>query len=193
MDYTPRIFHAVFTALLCIICLLLGTRFPRYSFAFDLGAFIFSIILVIVLILLVMDGRRIVIDSMTDFAVAFGKLDDEGRAAMAFQFPTMRYEMKRGRVRAMFESTNVPIDMFKDFLLDSSAGQVSPERNWQTAERPAWAWLEIYTHLADKQLIVADSAAGSHSHRWVGNAYQHLCAYWLAGRSIPNLSEMETA
>lgn len=192
MDYTPRIFHAVFTALLIIICLLLGVRYVRYQFAFNCGAIIFTIILLIVLLLLVMNGYSVVIDSMTSFAVAFSKLDDEGRAAMAFQFPMMRYEMKRGRVRAMFEETGVTIEQFRLFLQTSNRKYISPEREWCTSEKPRAVWIEIKDWLEANDRIIIDSAAGSHSWLWKGNSYNHLMAYWMSGRTLTNLNMVET-
>jgi hypothetical protein len=135
---------------------------------------------VIVLILLLMEGINSMVKAQTDWMVAFGNLDDEGRAAVAFMFPKIRYHMKRGEVREFFEDTNVPMETFRLFLHLSNSKYTTPRRDWYTEQKPQWAWLEIQEWLQENGFIVPDSAAGSHSWLWNGNAWEHLKAYWGA-------------
>lgn len=127
------------------------------------------------------------ISTWENFASTFGKLDDEARAAMAFAFPKLRYTMKRGQIREMFEDTNVPIEVFRLFLQTSNDRYISPRRDWYTIDKPEWAWMEIKDWLEERGYIVPDSAAGAHSWLWSGGAYQRLYAYWMAGRKLVDL------
>lgn len=192
MGFIPKVSQAIFTAILIIVCLLLGTRFGgRYQSAMNWGAFAFAIITAIILYLLILDGLDRHTDTITRFMESFSKLDDEARIATAFAFPAMRYRMKRGKVREFFEDTNVPIEMFRLFLTDSNDRYIAPERNWNTSDRPRWAWIEIKEYLESNKYIIADSASGSHSWLWSGNSYRHLMAYWMAGREIMNMDQAE--
>ena len=187
--YVPKILHAIMTAFACIILMLLGVRAGgRYQTVLNIGALIFGIITCSVLYMLIVRELDNYNSTIARLAEAYGLLDDEGRAALSFQFPTLRYRMKRGELRATFEDTNVPIEMFRLFLSDSNQVQIAPERDWATAERPRWAWTEIKLWLEDNSYIISDSAAGSHSWLWRGNSYQHMIAYWMAGRRLENLN-----
>jgi hypothetical protein len=169
--------------------MLLGAKFPRVQWVWYVGAFAFAFMTAVVLALLVLEGLNARVRVMIDFANAISKLDDEARAMMAFEFPHMRYRMKRGEVRAMFEDTNVPIEMFRLFLQTSNDKYISPRRDWSTSDRPEWMWIEIFTWLEEHDRVYADSAAGSHSWLWKGNSYQHLYAYWMAGRKLTDMSD----
>ena len=89
----------------------------------------------------------------------------------------------------MFENTQVSIELFRLFLQTSNDRYISPRRDWYTVEQPEWAWIEIEGWLEDHDKIVSDSAAGSHSWLWKGNSYQHLVAYWMAGRKLIDMSD----
>jgi hypothetical protein len=192
--YTPRLSHAMLTAIICVLLIALGARAQgRVLFALNFGALVFAIMTATVLLMLLVEERVRVIESMTRFAIAFGKLDDEARAALAFQFPTMRYRIRRGQPRQMFEDTNVSIETFRIFLQTSNRKYISPERDWNSHQMPRDDWTEIRDWLQANDYIVPDSASGSHSWLWAGNSYDHLMAYWLAGRTIPDLNERETA
>jgi hypothetical protein len=190
MPYVPKLIHAIITALICIGLMLLGAKLSsRLAAAMNIGALIFAIMTVVVLWMLIVQTLGEHLERQTRFAEVFNMLDEEARRALAFQFPSMRYHMKRGIVRPYFENTEVPIEMFRHLLQTSNDKYVSPRRDWYTAERPEWAWLEIMTWLEENDKIVPDSAAGSHSWLWKGTAYQQLMAYWMAGRKIANMNE----
>jgi hypothetical protein len=190
MPYMPRLLHSVALAFVCITMVALGAFvYGRVLAAVNIGAVMFGIMAFVILVLVVFESWRENVRLMVDWMIAFGSLDDEARAAVAFTFPTMRYRMKRGEVRGMFEDTSVPIEMFRLFLQTSNSKYISPERDWTTAEKPPWAWLEIKKWLEENEHIIPDSAAGSHSWLWNGNAHQHLAAYWMAGRKLVDMSD----
>ena len=192
-SYTPRLSHALLTALLCVGAIALSSKAQgKVLLALNVGAFVFAVMTATVLWMLIVENYGNLIDKMSNFAAIFAKLDDEGRAALAFQFPTMRYRLRRGHPRAMFEDTNVSIEQFREFLKRSNRKSIAPERDWSTSELPRAAWAEIRDWLEANDYILPDSAAGSHSWLWNGNAYDRLMAYWLAGRQLVNLSELET-
>jgi hypothetical protein len=188
--YTPRLHHAIITAILCLLCLVVsGKTKEGVSSAFNWGSLMFGVLFIIVVVLMFLEGLNRRVSVMTDFANAISKLDDEARAMMAFEFPSMRYRMKRGEVREYFEDTNVPIALFKEFLRTSDSKHISPRRYWYTTDRPEWAWLEIEGWLEDHDFVVPDSAAGSHSWMWNGKAYDHIKAYWGVGLKLRDMSD----
>lgn len=184
MSYAPKYHHAIVTIVLCVICMLLGARYQRYASAFNIGALGLAILTATIIALIVLESLNERVRVMTYWMDAFAKLDDEGRAAVAFEFPSMRYKMKRGVVRGYFEDTNVPIDMFRLFLQTSNDRYISPLRDWCTKDMPEWAHNEIRIWLEDHEKVIRDSAAGSHSWLWSGSSYQHLMAYWMSGRKL---------
>lgn len=163
------------------------TRNEQLVFAYKIAAWFFLIAAAIMMGLVVMEERVRSIQAMTDWMAEFGKLDHEARAAVAFAFPTMRYVMKRGTVRVLFEDTQATIEHFREFLSTSNEKQVSPRRDWCTKEKPEWAWEEIMGYLTPKW-VLEDSYAGNHSWLWRGDAYRHFCAYWMAGRPLKDLN-----
>lgn len=188
--YSPKLIHAAFTAFVCIMLIAFCgyTKNEQVIRAFTIGAWIFAIITAIVLGGLVMETLNHRVAVMTEFIREFGKLDDEARAAVAFEFPSMRYVMKAGKVREYFEDTNVPMDMFIAFLQTSNERYTSAERDWSTGDKPRWAWKEIMEYLHRKGYVIEDSYAGNHSWMWRGSSYKHLTAYWLKGRKLQNLN-----
>ena len=189
--YIPKIHHAAITAIAMIVCIALaGLTKGSVSQAFKWGAIGFGLMSIIVLALLIMEGINSMVRTQTDWMTAFEKLDDEGRAAVAFMFPKIRYRMKRGIVREYFEDTSVPMETFKMFLRLSNSKYISPRRDWYTREKPEWAWLEIFEWLRENNFIIPDSAAGSHSWLWNGNSWNHLNAYWGAGLHVPEMRDM---
>jgi hypothetical protein len=189
--YVPKLHHAAVVAVLMIVCIALaGATKGSTSRAFTWGAFAFGFMSVIVLALLIMEGVNGMVRAQTDWMEKFAMLDDEGRAAVAFMFPHIRYRMKRGEVREYWEDTNVSMEMFKLFLRLSNSKYISPRRDWYTREKPEWAWMEIQEWLLANNFIAPDSAAGSHSWLWNGNAWEHLNAYWGAGLHIREMKDM---
>ena len=192
--YTPKLFHAMLTAAICLALIALGakTQQARVLFALNVGALLFALMTVVVLWMLVIKANDEHWDTLSEFAKAYNQLDAESRAALGFQFPEMRYKMKKGEVREMFENTNVPIELFRTFLKTSNGKYISPERDWASDEKPRWAWLEIKEWLEEENYIVPDSAAGSHSWLWRGQSWDHLKAYWSAGVHVADMNKRIT-
>lgn len=188
--YVPKIHHAIITIAIVMLLIALGARAQgRLLIALNFGALLYLVMTIIILWMLVLKSYDEHWETLSEFAKVYNQLDDEARAALGFAFPTMAYRMKRGEVRGYFESTNVTIDQFRLFLQTSNDKQISPRRDWYTKDAPEWAWEEIKEWLEDKNYIIQDSAAGSHSWLWNGEAYKHLMAYWMAGRELKNIGE----
>lgn len=191
--YAPKLSDAIITGMIFVGLLLLSARTvqPDFARAFNAGAVIFGILFLVVIGLMALEGLNRRVETMTEFGRMLATLDDEGRALMAFEFPHMRYRMKHGVVREFFDDTNVPMETFRLFLRLSNTKQISPRRDWCTKEKPEWAWMEIFDYLKENDFIIPDSAAGSHSWLWNGNAWDHLKAYWGAGLHVPEMKNMQ--
>jgi hypothetical protein len=195
IPYNPQLWHAITTALVSIGWMALGAwldtkETARIAAVMYAGALIFAILTGAVMWMLIVQTLGQHLERQTRFADVFHRLDDEARRALAFQFPSMRYHMKRGFVRPYFEDTQVPIETFRLFLQLSNDKYIAPRRDWYTTEQPEWAWEEIFSWLHANDKIVPDSAAGSHSWLWRGSAYQQLMAYWMAGRNVVEMGDM---
>jgi len=185
LGFIPKFHHLMVSIFFSVAFLALGAVVSgRVYMAFNMGAGAFFVVAAIIMFLIILEGLNRRVEVMTEFAIAIGKLDDEARAMLAFEFPHMRYNMKRGELRQMFEDTQVSIETFRLFLQTSNDRYISPRRDWYTADRPEWAWIEIKDWLEEHDKILPDSAAGPHSWLWKGNSYQHMCAYWMAGRTL---------
>lgn len=191
-----RISQAAWSIVACMFCIAMTafTRDQKVINAFYAGSIGFGLLAVVIVILIWIQTGTDRVESMERFIRAYQALDEEGRMAVSYQFPTIRYRMKRGKVLEYWEDTQVPIETFRLFLQDCTKKQIAPERNWNSTERPRWAWEEIKETLESSDLILPDSAAGSHSWLWVNeSAYQRLMVYWMAGKRPVNLSEAEIA
>lgn len=189
--YTPSILHPLLSIVLVVGFAFFGADQPKNRFIalVWVGGGLSFMVFVVTLRAIVIETNNRRADAASRFAEAIGKLDDEARAMVAFEFPTLRYHMKRGEVRQMFEDTNVPIEKFRLFLQTSNSRYISPLRDWCTAEKPEWMHNEIRLWLEGREMVIRDSAAGSHSWLWSGNSYQHLMAYWMAGRELADLND----
>lgn len=127
-----------------------------------------------------------------EYAAKVSKLDPQQFNALGLKLPTLHATLYQGEVIELFEDTRAHVHHFIHFLNDSNDQQISPRRNWNSAEYPQWAWLEIKTWLAapSRKFIFEDSARGNHSWLWRGGSYRMLCTYWLA-RNIPNMADFD--
>lgn len=190
MSYIAKYHHAIVTIILCLICMLLGVKYQRVASIFNLGALGFAILTAVILALIVMESLNERVRVMTYWMDSFAKLDDDGKMAVTFQFPTIRYHMRRGVPHPYWRDTGVKMEHLQLFLEDSDKKQISPERNWNSAKKPRSVWLEIKTQLEDDGMVELDSAAGSHSWLWIGDSYQHMLAWWKVGRHIKDDTEI---
>lgn len=185
LDNSPKLTDAIIAALISIGLAALGTKTgAALATVLNTGAILFFLMMLFTLWRLGVQTLGEHLDRQTNFADVFSRLDDEARIALSFQFPYMRYHMKRGIVRPYFADTQVPVEMFRLFLQTSNSTYISPQRDWYTKEMPEWAWREIVAWLEENDKIIPESAAGSHSLLWRGSAYQQLMAYWMAGRRL---------
>ena len=184
--YAPKLHHAMITAAFCLLLIALQAYTDKEKFlkACVAGAWIFFFLTVLVMYMLVMVSVNDQTNAQTDWMIAYAKLDDEGKAEMASHFPTMRYRIWRGAPQAYWGDTGVTIEQFKTFLDTSDKYYISPERNWNSAAMPRKAWQEIKDTLEAEGKVEPGSAAGSHSWKWVGNSYQHMQVYRMAGREL---------
>lgn len=183
--YVPKLHHAIITLILSMVCLIICSKAQGWVLrSFLFGAVMFGLMSVLVGVLLWIKAYDERIEKMIELARLYGAMDEEARQAFAFQFPSMQYKMRRGEVRAFFEDTQVPIETFRLFLQTSNDRYISPRRDWYTSDQPEWAWIAIKDWLEMHDKILPDSAAGPHSWLWKGNSYQHLHAYWMAGRLL---------
>lgn len=186
--YQPKLSHVVFISLLS---LLLGYFWAltegKVSTVLGCAALAFVILAVYIAGLV---GESSHYWSVTRYLEALVKVEPDLRNALAFHVPSLRLIATRGKVQTLFEDTNVSADHFRLFLMDSgkTPGFTVPRRDWDTAERPRWAWDEIYEWLVRHDRVMPDSAAGSKSYQWRGTSYQNLLIYYL-GTSIPKIDE----
>lgn len=187
MPYSPKITHAVFTILLSVLLFALsdGMKGNMYG-ALLFGSGAFFIMAAAIVWMMVMSHHY---DMVIRYIEAYMKLDPVQRSELGFNVPSLRLTVKRGKVSELFEDTSATIEHMRLFLVDSTSTNTAAERNWNTAERPRWAWGEIYDWCVRKGKVRDDSAAGSHSYEWIGNAYQGLMWYWVGRVNVPNLDE----
>ena len=128
--------------------------------------------------------------SVTAYIEALVKMPADLRNALAFSVPSLRLTAKRGQVQTLFADTNATANHIHLFLRDStktSDGTVTtaPKRDWKTAERPPWAWQEIYDWMLEKK-YVSPYSVGPDSYPYLGSAWQNLAVYFLS-QPVPNL------
>jgi hypothetical protein len=185
LPYQPRLHHAIFTALFSILFAYLWGWNGANAFLF---ACILFLAITTVIMLSLIEGSHYY--SVTGYIEALVKMDSDLRNALAFHVPSLRLVAKRGQIQTMFDDTRVPVKYLHLFLQGTTKTQsgintTPPKRDWNTAERPAWAWQEIYNWLADRN-YVREYATGPDSYEYIGTAYQNLSVYYLS-HSIPNL------
>lgn len=186
MSYIPRLSHVVFTTLLSI----LFSYF--WSIVFDsktatvmlFAAGLFLMITVAILFSLLENAHYILV---TNYIEALVKMDSDLRNALAFNIPSLRLIAKRGQVQTLFADTRATKEHIHLFLRESTSTSTASRRNWVTAERPRWAWDEIFTYLLNKKMV-GEFAIGPDSYPWIGTAYQNLCIYFL-NADIPNFND----
>jgi len=194
-EYVPKLGHAVITLFISLIFLSFAAWAKgRLLTVCYVGFWGFFIMTGIIMYMLIVQTNVSAAIRQDEAAAAFGlmlahpNMTDEKLEILASRFPKLRYRMARGEVRALFESTKVPVKLFKLFMQTSNQKYISPQRDWVTKEMPPHVWEEIYTWLVNNGKIIPDSATGSSSHLWIGNSYQHMMAYWGAGRKLADLN-----
>lgn len=185
MNYQPRLVHATLTTFIAIALFSLSTIARGNVFvALVAGSCIF-LTMTAVVINMVAYGHRY--DTAISFIESYIRLDPGQREELGYHLPSLRLVARRGRAVQLFEDTRATAEHIRLFLVDSSREYVSAERDWNTAERPRWAWQEIYDWLVRNEKVYADSASGTHSYKWVGASYEAMMFYFV-GSSVPDLN-----
>ena len=182
MNYETRLSHAVFTAFTSIAFMFLYGEYDSKAFLF--GAIVFILMCAAILLTLVKGAHYF---AVSRYIEALVKMDDDLRNQLAFSVPSLRLIAHRGQVQTLFADTNATREHIHLFLQDSTNAHTASRRNWNTAERPRWAWDEIYMYLQDKGMV-GHFATGPDSYPWMGSVYQNLCVYFLSS-SIREMDE----
>lgn len=184
--YEPKVIHIY-------LCLFIALASARMSFtdragesAWVFGAIGFALLACFIALLVWFSSFY---SYVARYVEALVKMDPDLRNALAFNVPTLRLIAKRGEIKELFEYTSATAEHLRLFLSDSTREHTASKRNWNTSERPRWAWQEIYQYLRDKRMV-GEYAVGPDSYPWVGSAYQNLCIYWLT-QPVPNLNESD--
>jgi hypothetical protein len=135
------------------------------------------------------------IEAATDWGRMYGKLDDDARDAIGGKFkPLVFVKWTRGRIEYQFEDTGVTIDVFRQFLQDSSKATTASRRDWVTRERKPKDYEAIYLWLVDHGHVIEGSDSGNQSYKWKTEweLDRLMGRYWMAGRKIADMSYKET-
>jgi hypothetical protein len=141
------------------------------------------------------EARIRYIQAASDWGRMFGKLDDAAREAVAIKFkPIVRYVWTRDKLEEQFENTGVEIEVFRQFLQESTKKTTASRRDWVTKDRTPKAYDLIYRWLVDNDYVIPDSDSGNQSYLWKTewSREQLMGRYWMAGRKIADMSYKET-
>lgn len=119
---------------------------------------------------------------------AMAAADPDVRNAIGAWFP--QYNLRwAGKTITCWQDTIVPVEAFREFMHQSNAQYVAPERDWKAKGATYHRyWNIIYSKLTELGLIVPESAAGSHSHLWRGKGYNRAWEMWMGnGKEISEL------
>jgi hypothetical protein len=193
MDYyTPKLSHAVTAVLLGMISISAGVFLSGLAlYSAVIGGLLFWIFAVVVMGLLVLEGRRQFYETISHVAEQISKLDPDRWQALGIQFPQLRVKWT-GEPITFFEDTGATYIEFERFMQDSDGRTISPERNWSTGpERRRWQMIKDW--LESRQYIYAESAAGNHSWLWRGDMYRILWQRYINAHDhvISDLNEVE--
>ena len=109
LGYVPQFSHVLLSTIFGVALLWLSVPFDSGRMALTIGSVLFFITAIVFLWTHIMAANDNHWNVLGDFAETYRKLDEESRAALGFQFPAMRYRMKRGEVGEYFEDTSATI------------------------------------------------------------------------------------
>jgi len=120
---------------------------------------------------------------------ALTNADAEARNAIGVKLPQFNFVYCE-EPGIFWQDTDVPYQIFKEFLQESSDQHTAPERDWKARGVVYHRyWMQIYNKLVEMGLVLEQSAAGSHSQLWKGSGYKRAWSYW--GRLPGQLKELE--
>jgi hypothetical protein len=175
MDYyQPKISHAILSGLISVAMFAANGEWGIGACV--VGGFIFMGITGCVLWMMV-DGNNYMVTIR--YIEAFINLTPEQRQVLAYQLPNVvRWKMHRGQLVGFFDDTNVPKDLFREFVICSNKTTTPSRRDWNTKEHPRWAWDACYKYFLDRGKVGRFST-GPESFPWMEKGYHDkLLFYW---------------
>lgn len=127
--------------------------------------------------LLLADSHRQDVQSKIALIHALADADGEVRNAIGIWWPRFSFVFT-DTPDITWQDTDVPYEIFREFMMDSNEQYISPERNWSTGLRRR-QWEKIRNKLQELHLVIPDSAAGPKSWLWVVNGYKHAWGRWM--------------
>lgn len=176
MHYQPKLSHAIFNTLLSILFAYLWSLTSDRTAKVMLFASIAFLIITAAIMLSLIEGAHYY--SVTAYIEALVKMDTDLRNALAFNVPALNLIVTRGQIQTTFAGTKATREHIHLFLQDSTEYHTASKRAWCTADRPRWAWEEIYNYLL-KYKMVGTYAVGNESYAWNGKAYMNMARYFL--------------
>jgi len=188
MDYQPKLLHASLTTFIAIGLIAWSDGKEGNVFtALIIGAFVF-IGMTVVIVQMIMYSN--LWDTKGRYIESYIKMNPEQRSELGFRLPSLGLHVNRGQVELLFDDTYATAEHIRLFLVDSTPEHTASERDWNTEERPRWAWKAIYDWLVRNGKVYRDSASGSHSFKWIGNSYRSMMFYFLRS-PVPDLNAVE--
>lgn len=190
--YTPKLSHAILTAALGIASLVYGGI--NLSGLAMTGTSLFGFLMIgYSIAIMYWVGRREYIElvqAWTAFADQLSRLDADQWQVLGIRFPVLRIHWQ-GKPVQLFEDTGVRLEYFIQFMDNSNAKYVSPERNWANGPRRR-TWQQLMTWLETNNFVYPDSASGNRSWLWRGNAYDILRErYMYSNAKVAEMPEAE--
>jgi len=127
--------------------------------------------------------QKEVIDSLA-------KADPDVRNAIGAWFPRYNF-VYAGQPITCWQDTIVPIDIFREFMKASNEQYTVPLRDWKAQGATYHRyWVLIYEKLVELELVVKDTAAGSHSYMWRGRGYSRSWEMWMIhSMNLPEMAD----
>lgn len=185
MGFEPRFRHIAVSLLLGLA--LIAASLYYLSDALMFAALVVGLLFIVLSVFVVgwinNRERAVFYSSLTGFARELAALDPDQYGALGIRFPMLRLRW-RGKPVLTVEDSDVTLEHFEIFMQDSNFQQIAPERIWNTSVRPRPVWMKLRSWLEKNEYIYRESAAGSHSWLWRGNAYHTLREHYLTSKMV---------
>jgi hypothetical protein len=178
-EHVPRLSKALFVSGLGFVVLIFSWKLNDIGMfwsAFVAGVF-FVLLGLSECYFLIAESLRQDIMAKESIIKALANSDGEVRNAVGVWWPEFCFEFTDVPV-ITWQGTDVSLETFRRFMLDSNEQYISPERNWAPGlERREWE--KIRNKLQELGLVIPDSAAGPRSWLWRINGYKHAYNRWM--------------
>ena len=192
-SYVPRPIHIVLMIFGGCGMMGLATLFESgllFS-ALIAGGAMFWLLALLVGVLLMAEQNRIYYETITEFAEILSRLPQEGWNALGLRFPTLRIRYS-GEPILFLEDSNIRMEDFRRFMLDSNAQYISPLRNWNNSQAERERWTRIRDWLLTMNYIYPDDPRGPKSWLWRGDMERELLRRYVdPSTQFADLSRME--